>query len=95
MGIIHWFDPIGLLVEIVEQPVVFTVPLNDWNESEGKGVGEKEQGTCHHGSHKQNSMFAMKVLHIAIIKPDIHITTGQVDCGICKNSNDSSQQFGI
>ena len=31
-----------LLVEIVEQSVVFTVLFNDWDESDGKGVGEEE-----------------------------------------------------
>ena len=50
MGIIYL---IGLSVEIVEEPVVFTVPFNDWNESDGKGVREKEQCACHHGNHKQ------------------------------------------
>ena len=79
VGIIHWFDLIGLLVEIVEQSVVFTVPFNDWNESGGKGVGEEEQGTCQHGSHKQNGMFSMEVLSI---EPHKYITIGQVDCGI-------------
>ena len=95
MGIIHWFHLIGLLVEIVEQSVVFTVAFNDWNESEGKGVGEEEQGTCHHGNHKQNFLLPMKVFHISIIEPHIHVTSGHVDCGICENINDSSQQLGI
>ena len=74
MGIIHWFDLIGLLVEIVEQSIVFTVAFNDWNESEGKGVGEEEQDACHHGNQKQNNMFPMKVFHISIIEPDIHVS---------------------
>ena len=95
MGIIHWFDLIGLLVEIVEQSFVFTVPFNDWNESDGKGVREKEQCACNYGNHKQNSMFPTKGLHIPIIEPNLHITSGQVDCGICENINHSSQQFGI
>ena len=95
MGINHWLDLICLLVEIVEQSVVFTVPFNDWNKSEGKGIGEEEQCGYHYGNHKQNSMFPTKVLHISIIEPDIHITSGQVDCGICENINDSSQQLGI
>ena len=82
MGIIHWFDLIDLLVEIVEQSVVFTALFNDWNESEGKGIGEEEQDTCHHGSHKYDNMFPMKVFHISIIEPDIHVTSGQVDCGM-------------
>ena len=88
MGINQWHDLIGLLVEIVEQYVMFTVLFNDWNESEGKGIGEEEQGTCHHGNHKYNSM-------LPIIEPHINITTGQVDCGICENINDTSQQLGI
>ena len=29
-------------MEIVEQAVVFTVPFNNWNESEGKGIGKEE-----------------------------------------------------
>ena len=82
-------------MEIVEQSVVFTVPLNDWNESEGKGIGEEEQDTYHHGNHKYYSMLPMKVFHISIIEPDIHTTTGQVDCGICENINDTSQCLGI
>ena len=46
MGIIHWFHLIGRLVDIhvVEQSVVFTVPFNDWNESDGKGVWEEVTG---------------------------------------------------
>ena len=38
------FDLVGLLVEIVEQSVVFTALFNDWNESEGNGVWKEEQG---------------------------------------------------
>ena len=82
-------------MEIVEQSVVFTVVFNDWNESEGNGVGEEEQGTRHHGNHKQSNVLPMKVFHISIIDPHLHVTSGQVGCGICENINDSSQQFGI
>ena len=42
--IIHWFDLMGLLGEIVEQSVVLTISFTDWNESENKGVGKDEQG---------------------------------------------------
>ena len=42
----------------------------------------------------QINMFSMKVFHISIIQPDIHITTGQVDCEVSENINDSSQHFG-
>ena len=93
MGINHWFDLIGLPVEIVEQSVVFTVPFNDWNESQGKGtcIGDNKQDTCHHGNHKYFSMLPMKVFHISIIEPHINITSGQVDCGIDENINDSSK----
>ena len=59
MGIIHWFDLVGLLVEIVEQSVVFTVLFNDWNESEGNDVWKEEQGTSCHSNLKQSSMLAM------------------------------------
>ena len=95
MGINHWFDLIGLRVELVEQSVMFTVPFNDWNESEGNCVGEEEKGTCHHGNHKYFSMLSIKVFHISIIEPDMNITTGQLDCRVCENINDSSKQLGI
>ena len=44
---------IGLLVVIVEESVVFTVPFNDWNKSDNKVEWEKKQYACHHGNHTQ------------------------------------------
>ena len=83
MGIIHWFDLVGLLVEIAEQSVVFAILLNDWNESESNGVWKEEQDTCCYSNQKQSDMLPMEVFHISIIEPDLHDTTGKVNCGIC------------
>ena len=44
-------------VKVIEQSVLFTIPHNDWNESEGNSVGEEEQGTCHHGNHEGTPLF--------------------------------------
>ena len=93
LALIHWFDLIGLLVEIhvVEQLLCSLHHSMIEMKVRAKGRVGGEGYTCHQCNlDKANSILSMEVLNISIIEPDIYVTSGQVDCGISENIKESS-----